>query len=507
MPGGMMQLVSQGAQDIYLVGNPSITYFKTVYKRHTPFGTEYIKLYFDPLPSFTPTQQTRASCKVDRNADLIYDTYLRYRLPAIYTNNKIPFGWCESVGNKIIDEVSIRFDGAQIDIQKGDFMRVYTDLVKNITDRKKYDYLTGNVSSMLYSSQNLSDNINDQDLAILGYDLYIPFNFWFCKESGSAIPLIALQYNEVYIDITFNKLNDLIRIGNPLVSPQRLFGDYENSEFNLNIRNYFLSNGYDQTNVIYYFTNNVPISNTEIIANYIFLGDDERQMFAQTSHEYLITQCQFNLFQGLKKGPNSLYTSFTHPVIEIIWYLTQDDLNLSNDWYNFTGLKNNKTIQYYLENLKNYTISNFNPNLLDYFTNNFTSIINETKDQTVNKYEPFNQSNYVNGYFNIMETFQIILNNNDRQPVYDSNFYQWVSQYKYHSGISVNPVYVLPFGFAPEKIQPSGTQNFSRLDSQEFRVNIADNYDVTEKFNCYMYAVNYNVLRIIGGIGSVVFAN
>jgi len=503
-----MQLVSQGGQDIYLVGNPSITYFKTVYKRHTPFGTEYIRLYFDPLPSFTPYQKTKSTCKIDRNADLVYDTYLAYKLPAIYTNNQIPFGWCESVGNKIIDEVSIRFDGTQIDIQKGDYMKVYSDISEPGVDRRKYDYLTGNISSLSYSSQNLSDDINDQDIAILAYQLYIPFNFWFCKNSGSAIPLVALQYNEVYMDITFNQLNDLIRIGNPLISPDRLFGDYENSETNLQIRNYFLSNGYDQTNVIYYFTKNQPIPTPDIIANYIFLGDDERQMFAQTSHEYLITQVQFNLFQGLKRGPNSLYSTFTHPVLEIIWYLTQEDLYLNNDWYNFTGLKNRKTIDYYLSSLRNYTIEGFNPNPINYISSDeMTNIVNELKDKTVNKFEPFNQSNFTNGYFNIMDTFQVILNNNDREPIYDSNFYQWVSQYKYHTGISFNPVYILPFAFNPEKIQPSGTQNFSRLDSQEFRINIQDNYPVNEKFNCYMYARNFNVLRIIGGIGSIVFAN
>jgi len=92
MPGGIMQLTSQGAQDIFLVGNPSITFFKTVYKRYTVFGSEYISLYFDPLATFTPTQQTIATCKINRNADLLYDCYLTYELPAIFTNNQIPFG-------------------------------------------------------------------------------------------------------------------------------------------------------------------------------------------------------------------------------------------------------------------------------------------------------------------------------------------------------------------------------------------------------------------------------
>ena len=124
----MMQLLSQGGQNIFLIGNPSITFFKTVYKRHTKFGSEYITLFFDPAPTFTATQNTTATCKINRNADLLYDSYLTYELPAIFTNNKIPFGWCDSVGNKIIRETSIRFDGSLIERQTGDYMKVYNEL-------------------------------------------------------------------------------------------------------------------------------------------------------------------------------------------------------------------------------------------------------------------------------------------------------------------------------------------------------------------------------------------
>ena len=358
----MMQLLSQGGQNIFLIGNPSITFFKTVYRRHTKFGAEYITLFFDPAPTFTPTQNTSATCKVNRNADLLYDCYLTYELPAIYTNNEIPFGWCDSVGTKIIRETSIRFDGTLIERQTGDYMKVYNDLISKEKDKQKYDELVGNVNYLKNSGQQLSDDITDQDLAILAYKLYIPFSFWFCTNSGSAIPLVALQYNETFIDVTFNKLNDLIRIGDPLVSPQQLFGDYDNSLQNIKIRNYLLENGFDQNNVIYYFTQNNWKGNSNILANYIYLGEDEQKQFAQTSHEYLITQTQFNLFQGLKRGPNYLETTFSNPIIEIIWYLTKDDLYLTNDWYNFTGLKDNKTLKYVYEYFRKkniYTINDF----------------------------------------------------------------------------------------------------------------------------------------------------
>jgi len=507
MPGGIMQIIFQGAQDLYLTGNPTMTFFKTVYKRYTQFGTEYISLFFDPIPSLTPTQMTKATCKIDRNADLIHDTYLVYDLPALYTNNLIPVGWVEEVGTHIIQEILIRLDGNVLDTQRGDFMKIYSDITMNGTEKYQFLKCVGGESFMLNSGQNLSNDITTQTIAINAKRLYIPLLFWFCRNSGLSIPLIALQYNELYIDCTFNPLNELIRIGNPLVSPKQLFGDYQNSPFNVNIRNYLLSIGFDQTNVFYYFTQNNWQSNTYLLANYVYIGDDERKMFAQTSHEYLIPQIQFNLFQGLKAGPNYLETTFKHPVKEIIWYLTMDNLDQTNDWYNFGGLKTCNSFRFWQSQLKYYGLQQYYEPELQYITDNFTNYVNSVKAQSVYKLTGAQAQTYFGDYYSIMQNFQPVFNNNDRMEVQDKDFYGAVQLFKYHIGPSSPGIYVLSFAFKPEEHQPSGTQNFSRLDYQEFRLNIFNTYPVEDRFNCYMYAVNYNVFRIIGGIGSTVFAN
>jgi hypothetical protein len=509
MPGGIMQLIFQGAQDIYLSGNPTMTFFKAVYKRYTQFGTEYITLPFDSIPTFTPTQMTKATCKIGRNADLLYDTYLTYDLPAIYTNNQIPFGWVEELGTRIIQEISIRVDGFVLDTQRGDFMKIYTDIYLN--GSKKYQWLkcVGGESYMLNTAQNLSNDIGTQQIAINARRLYIPLLFWYCLNSGLSIPLIALQYNELYIDVTYSPLNELIRIGNPPVSPKRLFGDYQNSDFNIGVRNYLLSLGYDQTNVFYYFTQNNWQSNTNLLCNYIFLGDDERQMFAQTSHEYLITQVQFNLFQGLIAGPNYLDTNFTHPVKEVFWVLTRDDLDLYNNWYNFTGLQqeDNDSMQFYQSMQRYYNYPYFNEPLLSYIKETFTPFVDSVKAQSVGKLTPEQTQTYFGNFYSIMQSAQPVFNNNDRMEIQDHDFYQNLQLFKYHSGISQQGIYTLSFGLNPENYQPSGSQNFSRLDYQQFRINIFDTFPNEDKFNCYMYALNYNVFRIIGGIGSTVFSN
>lgn len=507
MPGGIMQLIFQGAQDIYLTGNPTMTFFKTVYKRYTQFGTEYISLPFDTIPTFTPTQMTKATCKIGRNADLLYDTYLTYDIPALYTNNLIPVGWVEELGTWIIQEISIRIDGFLIDTQRGDFMKIFSDINFNGTKKAQWLRCVGGESYMLNSGQNLSNDITNQTVAINARRLYIPLLFWYCLNSGLSIPLIALQYNELYIDCTFSPLNELIRIGVPLVSPKQLFGDYQNSQFNINIRNYLLSLGYDQTNVFYYFTQNNWQSNTNILCNYVFLGDDERKMFAQTSHEYLITQVQFNLFQGLKAGPNYLETTFNHPVKEVIWFLTMDNLDQYNNWYNFTGLSENKSFEYYQSQLKYYGLLHFNEPLLSYIKENFTDYVNNVKAQSVYKLTPEQTQTYFGDFYSIMQTAQPVFNNNDRMEIEEHDFYANLQLFKYHTGYTPPGLYVLSFALKPEDHQPSGTQNFSRLDYQEFRINIFNTYPIEQRFNCYMYAINYNVLRIVGGMGSTVFSN
>ncbi len=507
MPGGIMQLTFMGAQDLYITGNPTMTFFKAVYRRNTMFGTEYITVPFDQIPTFTPTQMTKATCKIGRNGDLLYDTYLTYDLPAIYTNNLIPFSWVEEVGTKIIQEVTIRIDGSILDTQRGDFMKIYSDLTLPVSKKVQFLKCIGGEPYMYNSSQNLSNNIDEQTIAINARRLYIPFLFWYCLNSGLALPLIALQYNELYIDVIFSPLNELIKIGNPPVSPKRLFGDYENSEFNINIRNYLMSLGYDQTNVFYYFTQNNWQSNSNLLCNYIYLGDDERKMFAQTSHEYLITQTQFNLFQGLKAGPNYLETTFMHPVKEVFWVLTRDNLDLSNNWYNFTALETHKSFEFWQSQLPFYNYTEYYKPELSYITQNFTNYINSVKAQSVYKLTGEQAQTYFGNFYSIMKSAQPVFNNNDRMEIEDHAFFENLQVYKYHSGWTSPGVYVLSFSLNPEDFQPSGSQNFSRLDYQEFRINIFDTFPIEDRFNCYFFAINYNVLRIIGGMGSTVFAN
>ncbi len=520
-----MQLIFYGAEDLYLTGNPMISFFRAVYRRYSQFGSEYMSLYFDPIPTFIPYRETKATCKIDRNADCVFDMYLVYDLPALFTNNQIPVGWVEEVGTRIIKDITIRADGTQLDVQRGDFLKIYTDLTLPVDQKAKFISLVGGEPYMLNSGKNLIDDITKQQLAIQARRLYIPLYFWFCRNSGLALPLVATQYNQIFIDVTFNPLNELIRIGSPPVSPKRLFGDYENSEQNISIRNFLLYGNteginvrgviFDQTNVFYYFTQNNWQSNTYFLANYIFLGDDERKELAMTSREYLIPQIQFYLFQGLRQGPNYIEMTLNHPVSEIIWYLTRDDLDLSNDWYNFSGYENPDSFQWIQNQYGNYILnfstnpaftSNDIPNLQ--YINTLSPYVNSVKAESVDKITNQNLQTYFGNYYRIMASMKPIFNNNDRLEIQDDGFFQNLQVFKYHKGKGKLGLYCLSFAIDPESpIQPSGSQNFSRLDNQELLINIDQTYPIEQPFNLYLYAVNWQVIRCMGGIISPVFAN
>lgn len=558
MPGGYFQLIAQGPADFYLTGNPSITFFKTVYRRYSTFSMEMITLPYNNIPNFTTMSETECKCKIDRNADLLYDTYVVYDLPAIYNNlnRNIPFQWVENIGNKIIQEVSFKVNGLNIDRQFGEYMQIISDLTLNKSKKEKYDNLI-NGNNKIINSGLASSKINDQQNNFLypiiqSKRLYIPLKFWFCDNPGLSVPLISLQYTECRIDVIYTRFNELFKIGNPPLSPVEFFESNNLSADNVMYRDYLSSLQFDQTNVINYFTRSFNVLNTStispqgaptltqnstILANYIYLGNDERKKFAQTSHEYLITQVQRRIFKGLTRGPNSLNLVLHHPVKELIWGLRREDAYKRNDWFNFTDslcpeLFNNikKTRDYItipcIQNLisndttaccgisvtdcSNNSCSNnglcqeknLDCSYTEYLGNLNSDFYDESSVSTINSKQW--------DYYSIMKDAKLIFNGHDRFEIQDRTFFENLQVYKYHTGSSRRGLYVYSFSINPEKEQPSGTCNMSRINEQQLRLNIFETprYEgQTDKFDLHLYAINYNVFRIMGGIGQIVFSN
>lgn len=289
MAGGLLQLVAYGAQDVYLTGEPQITFFKVVYRRHTNFAQESIE---QPFTGGQVDFGRKVVCQVQRNADLMHQVYLQVDLPAL-SQTSGTVAWTRNIGHVLISEVSVKIGGQVIDKHYGDYMHIWNQLTQTSEKQDALSVLTGNTTELI-----------TQSASIPARTLSIPFHFWFCENPGLALPLIALQYHNVEFELTFNSAANCY-ITDDNVAP---------------------SSGTPQ------------ISNASLYVNYIYLDTDERRQFAQVQHEYLIEQVQFSNSESFSSTNVNVKMNFNHPVKELIWVFQLDSNTSSgaNRWTDYT---------------------------------------------------------------------------------------------------------------------------------------------------------------------------
>jgi len=302
MGGGLLQLVAYGAQDIYLTGNPQITFFKVVYRRHTNFSIESVEQTFNGGIDFG----NKVLCSIARSGDLVSNMYLRVTLPALnQTQSSATYhGYVNSIGNAIIKEVEIKVGGQAMDKQYGDWMEIWGELTNTSSRFDGYCEMVGKYESAISLQSNAT--------AAKTYNVPIPF--WFCRNPGLALPLIALQYHEVVIDLTFRPLNELT------------------------VSDVAITTAQDSTG------STASITNASLWVDYVYLDTDERRRFAQNSHEYLIEQLQFNGLESLAASTSTFTADlgFNHPCKELLWIITRDSntqasTSAGNDRFNFSA--------------------------------------------------------------------------------------------------------------------------------------------------------------------------
>ena len=420
MGGGLMQLVAYGAQDIYLTGNPQITFFKVVYRRHTNFSMEAIQQTWNGGAT-----GGRATATISRNGDLVHKMYFQIDMGA----DNASFVY-DNPGACWITDVSVEIGGQTIDKHYGKWLETWAELtepnVQGIVAGNQnasnviYTALTTNTGgegfqNTLFQRMSLMGGVNKlagkSDLTATtgnainsGRYAYVPLQFWFCRNPGLALPLIALQYHEVKIILVHNL--------------STVFASTTSSGVTQNLW-----------------------------ADYIYLDTDERRRFAQVSHEYLIEQVQHQNGTG-----KSIDLNFNHPVKELIW----------------TGLYQNGA--------------------------------NQTMDITS------------------VNTFLLKLNGHDRFSARPTSYFTQTQVWQNHTGpgglriidsaatsgsLTNNfndSIAVYSFALKPEEHQPSGTCNFSRIDNAQL-------IRTTDENTLEIYAVNYNVLRIMSGMGGLAYSN
>lgn len=592
MGGGLLQLVAHGAQDAYLTGNPQITFWKGLFKRHTNFAMEPFRINLTGMPVWGQKQ----SATIGRHADLIYSTYLEVSLKeGLYNNDQ------RRLGYNLLRYVELEVGGQLIDRLYGEWLFLWDSLTSDVTTGLKLHAMVAsglrNSAAIITEPESCASNTGRPSKPTT---LYVPLPFFYTRNPGAALPLIALQYHDVKINVLWN-------------SPQLVAGNFNQLNLSPN-----------------------P-SSAAIYVDYIYLDVDERRRMAQESHEYLMEQVQYNEDKGITSASQRIDLTFNHPVKELVWVVqptNYTNCKLKTD----AGGSNNRSPTVYPVNspiaynaataitissgtlassfiapganspargslvlTPTYTLSSVYgllPNdtvtiagitttatvnsriLLDTIVtgassddgsvavgalfSNATEVIASvnyaTKQVTMRpkSYVFTRTTNDVEVTYETPVAFTAItagtllpndaatdtnrltpftydkdavfsqhlqFNGQDRLDKRFGDYYNKVQPFQHHTGSTASVydsgtggaistaqpgVYCYSFALKPEEQQPSGTCNFSRIDTATIVMSIDGSVPInasTDEYDVRVYAINYNILRIMSGMCGLAYSN
>jgi len=426
MGGGLMQLVAYGAQDIYLTGNPQITFFKVVYRRHTNFSMEAIEQTINGTIGFGKT----FSSTISRNGDLVSRMYIDLTLVKTgATGQYYP-------GEDVIDTVELEIGGQLIDRHYADWFRIYDELNRHGSEKEAYRKLTN------FKGQN----IHGANFTTESEVLTLPLLFWFNRNPGLALPLIALQYHEVKVKVT---TKSAATATNTAVVNEGGAGEA-----------------------------------MKLWVDYIYLDTDERRRFAQVSHEYLIEQVQQASNTISTSTTNNVSLNFNHPVKYLAWVAK----NSTNVHGKYASVAN----EYQIGDIVGEPGEGSSPD--SYYTNLIKSYYTTTGAVT-----GASTAGIVGG----VKTCQLKLNGHDRFAERNGLYFNLVQPFQSFGTSPMPGVFSYSFALKPTEHQPSGTCNFSRIDNAQLTIVTDGNVQTALE----VYAVNYNVLRIMSGMGGLAYSN
>ena len=565
MGGALMQLVAYGAQDVFLTGTPEITFWKVSYRRHTNFAMESIEQTFSGQADFG----RRVTCTISRNGDLCYRTYLQVTLPEINqsmaaTNTGVYARWMDFIGEQLVAQVEVEIGGQRIDRQYGDWMHIWNQLTLTGEQQRGYFKMIGNTTQLTFITDPQFASIDgpcDSQAprqvcaprnALPETTLYVPLQFWFCSNPGLALPLIALQYHEIKINLDLRPIDECL---------------WAVTTLNCLDASGSVTPGKPVPASIAY---NQSLVAASIYVDYVFLDTDERRRFAQNPHEYLIQQLQFTGDESVGSSSNKIKLNFNHPCKELIW-VVQPDQNvdycsslvcdailyrvlgaqpfnytdaidaLPNAIHSFGGPEStvgqNGFIDpyglfqdagaldadmaafsgYYWSGSGNpYNEPNFGGPAIQSNLPDGTPVLSQIQDH--------NQNSTVSdaGTFVLTETSldmhcwgqnpvvvaKLQLNGQDRFSEREGSYFNYVQPYQAHTRTPDEGINVYSFALRPEEHQPSGTCNFSRIDNATLQLVLSNaTVEGTKTAKVRVYATNYNVLRIMSGMGGLAYSN
>ena len=610
MGGGLMQLVAYGAQDVYLTGNPQITFWKVTYRRHTNFAMESIEQTFNGQADFG----RRVTCTVSRNGDLAYRTYLQVTLPEINQQMKNGTGdvfsrWLDFPGHQLISQVEVEIGGQRIDRQYGDWMHIWNQLTISAEQERGYNAMIGHTTQLTYitdpnfaavdgpCTSNAPRQVCAPRNALPETTLYIPFQFWFCRNPGLALPLIALQYHEVKVNLDIRPIDECLWAASTL-------------ECSSAITNPKVTSAYAQSLVA-----------ASLYVDYVFLDTDERRRMAQNPHEYLIEQLQFTGDESVGSSSNKIKLNFNHPCKELIWVVQPDEnvdycasLECSQTLFkllgaqpfNYTDALDALPSAIHAYGTKDSLAGN-NPSvtgasafidakglfqqagpgqydatgaaaaaalaaasttdsatatlgtsatvgtastraeasLNTAFSAGFNAYANNVGGPGWNGASSSAASSGISGRqgygdaqfndanadlvgvsdagtfvlsesalklhcwgMNPVVTAKLQLNGQDRFSEREGTYFDLVQPFQHHTRNPDTGINLYSFALRPEEHQPSGTCNFSRIDNATLQLVLSNaTVEGTKTAKVRVYATNYNVLRIMSGMGGLAYSN
>ena len=542
-----MQLVAYGAQDVYLTGNPQITFWKVTYRRHTNFAVESIEQTFNGQADFG----RRVTCTISRNGDLAYRTYLQVTLPEInqaMANQGAVAGtigantaqqavyarWLDFPGEQLIAQVEVEIGGQRIDRQYGDWMHIWNQLSLPAEQEKGYKAMTGQTTQLTYITDPAFSDVDgpctangvrqvcEPRNALPETTLYVPFQFWYCRNPGLALPLIALQYHEVKINLDLRPIDECLWAVETLVTTTPG-------------TNHRVTTAYAQSLVA-----------ASLYVDYVFLDTDERRRMAQNPHEYLIEQLQFTGDESVGSSSNKIKLNFNHPCKELVWVVQPD----SNVDYCSSLVCGNELFSLLGAQPWNYTDAHDAlPNAYHAYggptglaSGDFVDPSGIFEDAGAFDVQPgaggaastwqsgeqpqfdSNKNAGVSdaGTFVLAETgldlhcwgqnpvvvAKLQLNGQDRFSEREGTYFDLVQPYQHHTRTPDTGINVYSFALKPEEHQPSGSCNFSRIDNATLQLVLSNaTVEGTNTAKVRVYATNYNVLRVMSGMGGLAYSN
>ena len=521
-----MQLVAYGAQDVFLTGNPEITFWKVSYRRHTNFAMESIEQTFSGQADFG----RRVTCTISRNGDLAYRTYLQVTLPEINqslgasSTGPVYARWLDFIGEQLVAQVEVEIGGQRIDRQYGDWMHIWNQLTLSKEQQSGYYKMIGNTTQLTYVTDPAFADVSGPCAAggpaqvcaprkaLPETTLYVPLLFWFCRNPGLALPLIALQYHEVKINIDFRP------IGECLWAMNALTGTGAKS----------VSAAYQQSLVA-----------ASLYVDYIFLDTDERRKMAQNPHEYLIEQLQFTGDESVGSSSNKIKLNFNHPCKELVW-VVQPDANvdycssleggsllcktlgaqpfnytdaidaLPNAIHAFGGVAAVSGAEQFINPSGLFQMAGAGMN--DETTPAGGQLGSTTNGSVVSDAGTFVLAESALDMHcwgeNPVVTAKLQLNGQDRFSEREGSYFDVVQPFQHHTRAPDCGINVYSFALRPEEHQPSGSCNFSRIDNAVLQLVLSSGtVSGVNTAKVRVYAVNYNVLRVMSGMAGVAYSN